>query len=166
MLASQILHEDVSFAFQVPFEWNINDASKAIAHWLISKDPQPTFSVVGLMSSHGFRRMITLHVNARISSAFKLFVYVSSYIHVWSREEDYPPQQLAYFRLIGDVAARQVLLALDSTLRSFRLDLSTPKKRSKWQAMFLLLLGTIIVVQYDQNRVRIPIANIPSTVLC
>ena len=50
----ELMDDDVHLDFSIPFEWNIDDASKRIALWLTGDSQSPAFSIVGLLSSARF----------------------------------------------------------------------------------------------------------------
>lgn len=52
------MDDDVHPDFGIPFEWNIDDASKRIALWLTDDSQSPAFSIVGLLSSARFHEML------------------------------------------------------------------------------------------------------------
>ena len=63
----KLMDDDVHLDFGIPFEWNINDASKRIALWLTDDSQSPAFSIVGLLSSARFYEMLGQAVEPHLS---------------------------------------------------------------------------------------------------
>jgi hypothetical protein len=147
-VASQLAEEKVHLDFSVPFDWEIGAVSRHMAKWLVDTDGTSSFSAVGLISSREFRDMITHYVGPASGNALRLLVYLSSYLHVHQDTSSYRGQTKAEIQAVRDYAGREVLRFLDSTLKSTRIDTSSPEKERKWQAVFLILLGAIISIPY------------------
>lgn len=64
------MDDNVHLDFGIPFEWNIDDASKRISLWLTDDSRSPAFSIVGLLSSARFHEALGQAVEPYLSGQF------------------------------------------------------------------------------------------------
>jgi len=71
------MDDDVHLDFGIPFEWNIDGASKRIALWLTDDSQSPAFSIVGLLSSARFHEMLGQAVELHLSGQFRVLIHLA-----------------------------------------------------------------------------------------
>lgn len=143
------LHGAVTVDYDVPFEWNPEDTSKILRQWL-TFSPRRCFSVAEPFSSNKFHKILLPHISGVLSNAFRNLVLLGGYLfpHYLS--------QLQYdfdLQTVRNLAGSQVLVCLEAQLRSFRIEVNSEREKNKWQSLFLILLGTILVVSYTLDEV-------------
>ena len=148
----KLMDDDVHLDFSIPFEWNIDDASKGIALWLTDDSQPPAFSIVGLLSSARFHEMLSQAVDPRLSGHFRVLIHLASLLHTTGMVAGYRNYSVDETRSVRDYAGTQVLFALDSLLKPLRLEASD-KKLEKMKTIFLILLGTVVAAKYTPVEV-------------
>jgi hypothetical protein len=146
---------DVSLAFDVPFDWNVQSMSRFFAKWVVDNDQAQELSVVGIMSTTNFASILSTLVGTRVSELSKAFIYSVSCL----RNVDLPPQAARYVLAVANCVGAEVIRELDALVSVRNLaKLSQPKLFG----LFALLLATIIAVQYSDERVSENVRYFPS----
>jgi hypothetical protein len=148
-LAKLSFQEDVTLNFDIPFEWNLASFSQEVGKWLCGDDTTRNFSLVGLFSSNRFRSIVAPHITPQLRNSFKSLIYFGSFLYMY----DISKQDDKRFRVIRDMAGREVLQSLDLELKSFRINVSSEDESAKWQALFLIIMGTILAINYISDKV-------------
>ena len=148
----KLMDDDVHLDFDIPFEWNIDDASKRIALWLTDDSQTPAFSIVGLLSSARFHEMLGQAVEPHLSGHFRVLIHLASLLHATGMVAGYRNYSVDEACSVRDYAGTQVLFALDSLLKPLRLEASD-KKLEKKKTIFLILLGTVVAAKYTPVEV-------------
>jgi hypothetical protein len=148
----KLMDDDVHLDFGIPFEWNINDASKRIALWLTEDSQSPTFSIVGLLYSARFHKMLGQAVEPHLSGQFRVLIHLASLLHATRMVAGYRNYSVDETRSVRDYADAQVLFAPDSLLKPLCLEASD-KKLEKIKTIFLILLGTVTAAKYTPAEV-------------
>jgi hypothetical protein len=144
---SNLLDDDVSLDFHIPFALNVDAASAHLASWLCDDDTQPTFSVVGVFSCSTNATLLQNALDTSLGKDLRLFVHLTTHLYTTGMQggyQQYTDEEIQYVR---DFVGNRLLLALDPLLRPSELEASD-EKLSKLKSLFLLLLGTTVGMRY------------------
>jgi len=136
---------NVCLDFQIPFELNIDMASKHIGQWLTNDFNSSDFSVVGIFSSVEFTALLCRYVDPTLSRNLRLLVYLTTYLFVVDDPLPSTDVMRANMITLRDHVGNSVLGMVESLLKPAHLEASNSEKL---QAVFLLILGTIVAVRY------------------
>ena len=140
---------DIVTDFDDNIEWTVHTLCSELALWMFDDDaiPGPT-SLVGLLSSSAFERLILETKCGAISTPLRLFLELSSVLYCSNGQSSYAgcsPCELWEFQAsMGSKVLRSLDAALGApTLMASSLD--------DLKALFLVVLATIIAVGYSKS---------------
>ncbi|PMD39417.1 hypothetical protein L207DRAFT_583292 [Hyaloscypha variabilis F] len=144
--AKDLISASIELSFPFDFEWNLDSLSQHVLSWLGNPAKSPT-SKVGILCSTGFQRLIQAQVGSDLSHAFQQMLLACT--TAYNREKGAETSQFSYEELqqITSVAGEYVLASLERRLTPAELEKNMATLEYS-QALFLVLLGTILAVSY------------------
>lgn len=142
--------EDVCPSFDDMIEWDVRSISSEFVLWMCDEHAQTgSTSLVGILSSSAFERMISRFLSGSLSKHVKLLVRLTSLLYssgILASHTDYDATTLWSLRsFVGTRVLQDLVLALcNTTLAAAFLE--------KLTALFLVLFATIIAVGYSEPR--------------
>ncbi|KAN0122932.1 hypothetical protein V8E51_001258 [Hyaloscypha variabilis] len=160
--AKDLISASIELNFPLDFEWNLDSLSQHVSSWLGNPAKSPT-SKVGILCSTSFQRLIQAQVGSDLSHAFQQMLLAST--TAYNQERDAETSQFSDEELqqITSVAGEYVLASLERRLTPAELEKNTGRLEYS-QALFLILLGTILAVGYMQPVQDQPTSAIASHV--
>jgi hypothetical protein len=143
----------VQLNFAAQIIWEISAFTEQSARWI--GDPEMTdISQVGAMSSPQFQELIKPFLGDKISRDFQCMVYAISLAHNQQNSIHGHQYTFAELQKIGSLAGESCLRFLEKKLTPQSL---ANLSRNELQALFLMVVGTILAVGYAQ-----PVGEFPS----
>jgi hypothetical protein len=136
----------ITLHFTTPIKWELNAMVDDIVEWL--NNPRlSTTSKVGTFSSPSFQDLLcsSLDDNARIN--FQRMIYAESLAYTQPTTSDKHPLSILDLGQIGATAGHEFLKCLELNLKPSSLQ---NMRKVDFQALFLLLTGTILAVGYTR----------------
>ena len=142
--------ENVCPSFDDMIEWDVASISSEFVLWTSDHDAQPgSTSLVGILSSSAFERMIFKFVDQRLSKHVMLLVRLTSFLYCHESQASYPNCDLTSLWSLRSFAGTRVLQELESALGKPSLAAALLEKLT---ALFVILFATIIAVGYSNPR--------------
>jgi len=144
--AKDLISASIMLNFPLDFEWNLDSLSQHVSSWLGNPAKSPT-SKVGILCSTGFQRLIQAQVGSDLSHAFQQMLLACT--TAYNQEKGAETSQFSDEELqqISSVAGEYVLASLERRLTPAELEKNMATLEYS-QALFLVLLGTILAVSY------------------
>lgn len=148
--SDHILTGNVQLAFRTLVHWDIDSMSNDFVEWMTNDQlPPASTSRVGILTSFKFQRMVSGLLDETLSKNFRLLLETSSILYSHGTQVSNSGHSAINFCSSRSMAGREVLQTLESALsKSFLAQCS----RKSLQALFLVLLGTIIAVGYSNRE--------------
>lgn len=143
---------DVQLGFDMEVLWNLDAISPEFACWIVQQNCVPaTSSRVGILSSRKFERPLECLASEGLGRAFRLFIECSSVLYHF---QDQPGASWKGYCTtdLGNMhsfAGTLVLQYLEKALGNFALATASLEGL---KALFLIIVGTILVVSYSNPR--------------
>jgi hypothetical protein len=138
----------ITLNFRSQITWNLPALVLELVEWL--NTPQlSTTSKVGLLSYPSFLDLVEPYVGAEISISFQRMLYAESLAYTQPTSDEKHHLSVPELQQIGAVAGHNVLTFLDLKLKS---DSLRSASKHDLEAMFLLLVGTILAVGYSNPK--------------
>lgn len=136
------------------FDWTLDSLSQHMTAWLVNP-AKSTTSKVGILCSAGFQELIQAHVGLDMSHSFQQMLLACTTTYNQDKSEESFRFSEEELQQITAVAGECVLGSLEKLLTTTEL-----RKRSNsleyLQALFLILLGTVLAVGYMQPVQKTP----------
>jgi hypothetical protein len=146
-ILSDLLEDDVSLDFHIPFALNVEAASAHLASSLCDDSAAPTFSVVGVFSCSTNTSLLQNALDTSLGKDLRLFVHLTTRLYTTGMQGGYQQYTDEEIQNVRDCVGNRLLLALDPLLRPSELEASEDKL-SRLKSLFLLLLGTTVGMRY------------------
>jgi hypothetical protein len=146
-ILSDLLNDDISLDFHIPFALNVEAASAHLASWLTDDSAPPTFSVVGVFSCSTNTSLLQNALDTNLGKDLRLFVHLTTHLYTTGMQGGYQQYTEDEIQYVRDSVGNRLLLALDPLLRPSELEASEDKF-NKLKSLFLLLLGTTVGMRY------------------
>ncbi|KAF2466958.1 uncharacterized protein BDR25DRAFT_395489 [Lindgomyces ingoldianus] len=146
-IMEDLLDDDVSLDFHIPFALNVEAASAHLASWLSDDDAPSTFSVVGVFSCSTNTNLLEHELDPNLGKDLRLFVHLTTHLYTTDMQGGYREYSDEEIQSVRDFVGQRLLLALDTLLRPSELE-ATGEKLGKLKALFLLILGTTVGMRY------------------
>jgi hypothetical protein len=135
----------ITLSFRSQITWTLPALVLELVEWL--NNPQlSTTSKVGLLSSPSFLDLVEPYVGAEISISFQRMLYAESLAYTQPTSDEKHHLSVPELQQIGAIAGHNVLNFLYLKLNSDSLRSSS---KHDLEAVFLLLVGTILAVGYS-----------------
>jgi hypothetical protein len=141
---SNLALKSITLNFARQITWNLPALVDDIVDWL--NGPQiSTTSKVGTLSSPNFMELIEPHVGFENMLSFQRMLYAESLAYIQPTTEDQHHFSIRELQQIGAITGHSFLKFLDDKLRPQSLKHCS---KEDLQALFLLVVGTILAVGY------------------
>lgn len=147
----------ITLSFRSQITWNLPALVLELVEWL--NNPQlSTTSKVGLLSSPSFLDLVEPYVGAETSISFQRMLYAESLAYTQPTSDEKHHLSVPELQKIGAIGGHNVLNFLDLKLKSDSLRSSS---KHDLEAVFLLLVGTILAVgySYPNTSVETPVSR-------
>jgi hypothetical protein len=146
--AKALFSASIELNFPLDFEWSLNSLSQHVSSWLVNPARSPT-SKVGILCSTGFQRLIQAQVGLDLSHSFQQMLLACTTAYNQDKSVDTSQFSDEELRQITSLAGECVLASLERMLTPVALE-KCKGSLEYLQALFLILLGTILAVGYMQ----------------
>ncbi|ORY10864.1 hypothetical protein BCR34DRAFT_338180 [Clohesyomyces aquaticus] len=154
-IMDDLLNDDVSLDFHIPFALNVDAASAHLASWLTDDESRSTFSVVGVFSCSTNTNLLENALDPTLAKDLRLFVHLTTHLYTTDMQGGYREYSDEEIQAVRDFVGQRLLLTLDVLLRPSELE-ATVEKLGKLKALFLLILGTTVGMRYTCPEVSQP----------
>jgi hypothetical protein len=136
----------ISLSFSSLITWDLSNVALEFVEWL--NQPQlPTASYVGFMSSPEFLKLLEPHVGVEIAISFQRMVCAECIAYTQPVSGEKQHLSVSELQQIGAVAGYHVLNFLD---RKVRPEFLRASSKATLEAVFLMLVGTILAIGYSR----------------
>lgn len=148
--------------------WNVHDLCSEFVLWMFDQDARPgTTSLVGILSSLAFERLISPFVPRGIIMHLRPFIELTAFLYSSGGRSSYANRRPSDLWRLHAYLGSKVLQCLNKVLNNTSLEKST---LGELQAIFLVLFATLIAVGYSRrwNRVEVspPDRGMRSMLIC
>ncbi|KAF2872673.1 hypothetical protein BDV95DRAFT_393082 [Massariosphaeria phaeospora] len=151
-IMEDLLQDDVSLDFHIPFALNVEAASSHLASWLSDDYAPPTFSVVGIFSCSTNTNLLENALDPSLGRDLRLFVHLTTHLYTTGMQGGYQEYTHEEIRSVRDCVGNRLFRTLDPLLRPSEIEASEDKL-SKLRSLFLLLLGITVGMRYTLGDV-------------
>lgn len=144
---------DVHLDFKVPFAMNIKETAESLASWLTDDSSASSFSIVGLLSSSGFTKVLNQAFSEQISQDVRLLVQLTSHLFTDGIHAKFGNHTVKEIELVRDYVGRRVLVAANAFLAPQKLKVIRKEPRML-RGAFLLAFSIAVALGYTIGAVR------------
>ena len=132
--------------FASKITWDLEVLVNDVVDWLNDLSVSYT-SKVGTLSSHHFLELVKPSVGETISTDFQQMIYAVSLAYTQPTASGKDPLSISELLQVGSLAGHKFLKSLDKKLEAQSLN---DCSRADLQALFLLVIGTILAIGYTE----------------